>query len=97
MEPIKVITALAGTPADHTILIDVQELLAASCTDQSDAALAEQRVMFGTAGHRGCSLDNSFNEAQFLAITEAICAYRQKEDKQLFRARLWSQCESAHG
>ena len=38
-----------------------------------------QRVAFGTSGHRGCSLDNSFNEAHILAITQAICLYRKQQ------------------
>jgi phosphoglucomutase len=38
-----------------------------------------QRVVFGTSGHRGSSLDNSFNEAHILAITQAICLYRKRE------------------
>jgi phosphoglucomutase len=36
-------------------------------------------VVFGTSGHRGCSLDNSFNEAHILAITQAICLYRKQQ------------------
>ena len=35
--------------------------------------------MFGTSGHRGCSLDNAFNEAHILAITQAICLYRKQQ------------------
>jgi phosphoglucomutase len=38
-----------------------------------------ERVAFGTSGHRGCSLDRSFNEAHILAITQAICLYRKQE------------------
>ena len=91
------LSSFAGKLGDSEILINVEELLVAYYSGAPDPAVAEQRVVFETSGHCGCSLDNSFNEAQFLAITEAICAYRQKEDKQLFRARLWSQCESAHG
>src|SRR6185437_4901406 len=73
------ISPLAGKPADPAILINVQELLAAYYSGRPDAAMAEQRVVFGTSGHRGCSLDNSFNEAHILGITQAICSYRQKE------------------
>ena len=40
-------------------------------------AVASQRVAFGTSGHRGVSFDGSFNEAHVLAITQAICHYRQ--------------------
>jgi phosphoglucomutase len=73
------ISPLAGKPADRAILIDVPELLAAYYSGQPDPSVPGQRVMFGTSGHRGCSLDNSFNEAHILAITQAICLYRQKE------------------
>ncbi|MBV8359770.1 MAG: alpha-D-glucose phosphate-specific phosphoglucomutase [Deltaproteobacteria bacterium] len=73
------ISPLAGKPAEPAILIDVQELLDTYRSGRPDAAVAEQRVVFGTSGHRGCSLDNSFNEAHILAITQAICSYRQKE------------------
>jgi phosphoglucomutase len=38
-----------------------------------------QRVVFGTSGHRGSSLDNAFNEAHILAITQAICLYRTQQ------------------
>ena len=38
-----------------------------------------QRVAFGTSGHRGSSLDNAFNEAHILAITQAICLYRKQQ------------------
>ena len=73
------INALAGKPADPAILIDVPELLAAYYSGQPDPSVPQQLVAFGTSGHRGCSLDNSFNEAHILAITQAICLYRQKE------------------
>jgi phosphoglucomutase len=73
------ISPLAGKPADPAILIDVPELLAAYYRGQPDPSVLGQRVVFGTSGHRGCSLDNSFNEAHILAITQAICRYRQKE------------------
>ncbi len=48
--------------------------------------LPEQRVVFGTSGHRGSSFDRSFNEWHILAITQAICLYRrqQKIDGPLF-------------
>jgi len=36
-----------------------------------------QRVVFGTSGPRGCSLDSSFNEARILATTQAIGPYRK--------------------
>ena len=47
---------------------------------------ATQRVAFGTSGHRGTSLERSFNEWHVLAITQAICEYRaqQRIDGPLF-------------
>ena len=44
-----------------------------------DAADPAQRVAFGTSGHRGTSLKNSFNEGHILATTQAICDYRQEK------------------
>jgi phosphoglucomutase len=73
------ISPLAGHPADPSILIDVPELRAAYYRGQPDPSIPSERVMFGTSGHRGCSLDNSFNEAHILAITQAICLYRQQQ------------------
>jgi phosphoglucomutase len=40
---------------------------------------AEQRVAFGTSGHRGSAARRSFNEAHILAVTQAVCEYRKKE------------------
>ena len=39
-----------------------------------------QLVSFGTSGHRGTSTNGSFNESHILAITQAICANRGKEN-----------------
>jgi phosphoglucomutase len=72
------ISPLAGKPADPSILIDVPRLVAAYYTARPDPSVAAQRVAFGTSGHRGCSLDSSFNEAHILAITQAICDYRKQ-------------------
>jgi phosphoglucomutase len=55
------------------------KLLAAYYTVRPDPAVPMQRVAFGTSGHRGCSLDGSFNEAHILAITQAICLYRKQQ------------------
>src|SRR6202166_2690172 len=77
--PIMKVSPLAGKPADPSILIDVPKLVAAYYTGRPDPSLSAQRVAFGTSGHRGCSLDNSFNEAHILAITQAICLYRKQQ------------------
>ncbi|MGA7871907.1 MAG: phosphoglucomutase (alpha-D-glucose-1,6-bisphosphate-dependent) [Candidatus Binatus sp.] len=73
------VSPLAGKPADPSILIDVSKLVSAYYSEQPDPSLPAQRVAFGTSGHRGCSLDNSFNEAHILAITQAICLYRKQQ------------------
>ncbi len=71
------VSPFAGKPADPSILVDVARLVTAYYTGQPDPAVPSQRVAFGTSGHRGSSLDNAFNEAHILAITQAICLYRQ--------------------
>ncbi len=70
------ISPLAGKPAPSSILIDVAQLRAAYSTEVPDPAVAEERVVFGTSGHRGSSLKRSFNEWHILAITQAICEWR---------------------
>jgi len=71
------VSPLAGKPADPSILENIPRLVTAYYTGRPDPSAPSQRVAFGTSGHRGCSLDNSFNEAHILAITQAICVYRQ--------------------
>ena len=66
----------AGTPAQPSDLIDVHELVRAYYDLIPDVSIAEQRVVFGTSGHRGSSLDTAFNETHIAAITQAIVEYR---------------------
>ena len=73
------ISPLAGLPAPRQLLVDVPKLVSAYFTNRPDAAVAEQRVAFGTSGHRGSSLQNSFNEWHVLAISQAICQYRKQQ------------------
>ena len=61
------------------MLVNVPRLMTAYYTGRPDLAEPGQRVAFGTSGHRGSSLDNSFNERHILAITQAICDYRQQQ------------------
>ena len=68
---------LAGQSAPASVLVDVPKLVAAYYTGVPDPLVAAQRVAFGTSGHRGSSFDVSFNEHHVLAITQAICRYRQ--------------------
>ncbi len=79
----------AGQPADPTILVDVPALLAAYHDVRPDPADPAQRVAFGTSGHRGSAFRGAFNEAHIVAITQAICRYRQDRgyDGSLFLAR----------
>src|ERR1700745_4179239 len=73
------ISPLAGKPADPSLLINVPRLVTAYYTGRPNPSVPAQRVVFGTSGHRGCSLDNAFNEAHILAITQAICLYRKQQ------------------
>jgi phosphoglucomutase len=73
------VSPMAGKPAVPSILIEVPKLVAAYYDGRPSPSVPAQRVAFGTSGHRGCSLENSFNEAHILAITQAICLYRKKE------------------
>ncbi len=71
------ISPLAGKPAPASVLVDVDKLLAAYVDLKPDPSVPEQRVAFGTSGHRGSSFDRSFNEWHILATTQAICDYRK--------------------
>jgi phosphoglucomutase len=73
------ISPLAGKPADPSLLINVPRLVTAYYTERPDPSVPAQRVVFGTSGHRGSALDNAFNEAHILAITQAICLYRKQQ------------------
>ena len=66
----------AGQPAQPEDLVDVDALLNAYDDITPDVGDPAQKVVFGTSGHRGSSLDGAFNEAHILAITQAICEYR---------------------
>jgi phosphoglucomutase len=74
------IDALAGKPAPESMLVDVAQLLDAYTSLRPDPSEPTQRVSFGTSGHRGSSLDRSFNEWHVLAITQAICDYRRQKN-----------------
>ena len=73
------VSPLAGKPAPKSILVDVEKLLVAYADLKPDPGVAVQRVAFGTSGHRGTSLDGSFNEWHILAITQAICEQRSSK------------------
>lgn len=73
------LSPLAGKPAPRDMLVDLAALEAAYTEAKPDPANPEQRVSFGTSGHRGSSLRGSFTEQHILAITQAICDYRQTQ------------------
>ena len=68
----------AGQLATASDLVDVPKLIAAYYDERPDPNLPDQRVIFGTSGHRGCSFKKTFNEWHILAITQAICHYRKQ-------------------
>src|SRR5919112_1210459 len=79
----------AGTVAEPSDLVDVAHLVTAYYTGVPDPSDPDQRVAFGTSGHRGSSLGTAFNEAHIVATTQAICDYRQQQgyDGPLFIGR----------
>jgi phosphoglucomutase len=70
---------LAGKPAPSESLQNLPRLVTAYFTQQPDPDNAAHQVAFGTSGHRGSSVKNSFNEQHILAISQAICDYRRGE------------------
>ena len=61
------------------MLVNVPRLVTAYYTEVPDPAVAEQRVAFGTSGHRGSAFKKAFNEWHILAISQAICQYREQK------------------
>ena len=70
---------MAGKPATPAMLVDVPRLVTAYYTERPDISVGQQRVAFGTSGHRGSAFKSSFNEWHILAITQAICEYRSRQ------------------
>ena len=73
------VSPLAGKPAAPSQLVDPDALVRAFFANAPDPAVPEQRVAFGTSGHRGSPLLRTFNEAHILAISQAICDYRRRQ------------------
>ncbi|MGW4947873.1 phosphoglucomutase (alpha-D-glucose-1,6-bisphosphate-dependent) [Actinoplanes sp. NPDC004185] len=69
----------AGTPAESRDRIDVPRVVLSYYTDHPDPGVAEQRVAFGTSGHRGSSLRTAFNEDHIVATSQAIVEYRREQ------------------
>src|SRR5512134_2937017 len=73
------VNPLAGKPAPSSILVNVPRLVTAYYAERPDPGIRDQRVAFGTSGHRGSSLKMAFNELHILATTQAICDYRRSQ------------------
>ena len=83
------VSPLAGKPAPKEMLVDLARLERDYFEGRPNLDDPEQRVSFGTSGHRGSSLRGSFTEAHILAITQAICDFRRMQgvDGPLFMGR----------
>jgi phosphoglucomutase len=73
------VSTFAGKPAEPSMLVNVPKLITAYYTESPDPSVPEQRVSFGTSGHRGSAFKKAFNEWHILAISQAICLYRQQK------------------
>jgi phosphoglucomutase len=73
------VSPLAGKPAEPGSLVDVPRLITAYYTQAPDPAVPAERVAFGTSGHRGSAFEKAFNEPHILAISQAICHYRERQ------------------
>ena len=73
------VSPYAGKPAEASMLVNVPRLVTAYYTETPDPSVPEQRVAFGTSGHRGSAFDKAFNEWHILAISQAICLYRKQK------------------
>ena len=72
------VSPFAGKPAEASMLVNVPRLLTAYYTEFPDPSVPDQRVAFGTSGHRGSAFKRAFNENHILAITQAICLHRKR-------------------
>jgi len=68
-----------GQPPNPATLVNIPRLITAFYALHPDPSVPAQRVAFGTSGHRGSAFATSFNEDHILAITQAICEYRQTQ------------------
>ena len=69
---------LAGKPAPIESLTNIPRLISAYYTQHPEPGNPAQAVAFGTSGHRGSSLNGSFNDDHVAAISQAIFEYRRK-------------------
>jgi len=70
---------LAGHPVPPDRIPDIPGLMCGYYVNTPDTGIADQRVSFGTSGHRGSSSQSRFNEPHILAIAQAVCEYRERE------------------
>ena len=70
----------AGKHLPEDKITDIDKLIRMYYSEKPDMSAPETRVSFGTSGHRGSSFKSSFTESHILAITQAICDYRKKEN-----------------
>lgn len=71
---------LAGKKVPRELLDNIPRLVSAYYYTKPDPEDPARQVAFGTSGHRGTSIDGSFNEDHILAIASAICEYRAAEN-----------------
>lgn len=71
------INSNAGKIAPKEILENIADLISCYYTNYPSCKEETQKIAFGTSGHRGSSLKNSFNEAHILAVTQAVVDYRK--------------------
>jgi phosphoglucomutase len=72
------INPLAGKTVPASMLANIPRLVTAYFAGKPDPSVPAQRVAFGTSGHRGSALNNAFNEAHILSISQALCDFRRK-------------------
>lgn len=68
----------AGKQVPKSLLTNIPELISSYYTQIPNPTISAQRISFGTSGHRGSSLINSFNEKHIFAVTQAVCDYRKQ-------------------
>lgn len=68
----------AGKKAPYSLLENIPRLMTAYYSRMPDPENPLHAVRFGTSGHRGSSLDTTFNENHILSISQAVCDYRKK-------------------
>ena len=73
------VSPFAGKPAEPSMLVNVPKLITVYYVETPDPSVPEQRVAFGTSGHRGSAFDKAFNECHILAISQAIYLYRKQK------------------